>query len=483
MRLELYVLLLCLIAGLGDLGAQDVEDQEKAQDHLLVERRDFEATETRDGVFIPAVFEEIEIWPEEYSGELLVLEVIEHGAPVNQGDVIAHFSLRSIDRQIEMLGRELRSSALSLKLTKERAALDDAAARMTLEDTRADLELTRRSVEGWEKHELEFQQRTAEMQKQATENYIEDQKDELAQLEAMYRDDELVDATEEVVLKRARRDLARSNTALDLQVDRREYTESFTEASQTERKRIQLRAKERALERLIKTQEMDKLNRQEGIVKAELAFKDLEDKLGRLKRDRELLNVRAPRSGVLLHGSEDHYRPGQVAPRHKRGSRLGFRTPLFLVADPDRFNLALSIPESKLDTLKHGMGATVRPKDLKHGKGVGVLRMDRFPSPKSAAAPENTYDGVIVIDGTMQGLVAGMRGKAEIKLEKLSDVVVLPRNVVFGAAEDAHCWASDKDTGEYRRMALELGPEGEGEVVVYGDIEEGQKVLLRAPKK
>ncbi|MHC4942526.1 MAG: efflux RND transporter periplasmic adaptor subunit [Planctomycetota bacterium] len=483
MRSGVLVLMVCLVAGLAGIQAQEMKEAKKDSDCIVVERRDFETAESLDGVFTPASYEEIELWPEEYSGELLVLEVIEHGTLVSKGDLIARLELKSIDRQIELLEREIRSSALSLKSTKERAALDEARARAKLDDTRAELELARRDLEGWEKHELEFKKREADMYKQATQNYIDDQKDELAQLESMYRDDELVDATEEIVMKRARRDLARSMKALDLQVERRDYTESFSEPAQTERRRMQFRTKELGLQQLIRTQEIDKRSREDGILKAELAFKDQEDKLARIKRDREMLTLRAPADGVLLHGSAEKYRPGSASPRYERGSRLGFRTTLFVVADPDRFNLALNVPESKLEVLKPGMGAKVTPTVPTKIEAAGTLRMDRFPSPKSAAGPENKYEAVIEVDGSMIGLVAGMRGKAEFNVEELTDVVVLPKNTVFGAGKEAHCWIADETSGEYRRVDLELGPEREGEVVVHGEIEAGQKVLLRAPKK
>jgi multidrug efflux pump subunit AcrA (membrane-fusion protein) len=483
MRSGVLVLLACLFTGLAGIQAQEMKDSGKDGDCITAERRDFETSESLDGVFTPASYEEIELWPEEYAGELLVLEVVEHGSPVNKGDLIAKLDMKSIDRQIEMMEREIRSSALSLKNTKERAALDEARAQATLEDTRADLELAIRDMEGWEKHELEFRKREAEMRKQATQNYIDDQKDELAQLEAMYRDDELVDATEEIVMKRARRDLARSNKAIELQLERRDYTETFAEPAQTARKRMQLRSKELGLQQLLRTQEIDRRSREDKVLKAELAFQDQEDKLARIKRDRELLFLRAPADGVLLHGSADGYRPGSAPQRYKRGSRLGFRTPLFMVADPDRFNLALSVPESKLEVLEPGIAATVTPTIPSKIEAVGTLRMDRFPSAKSAAGPENKYEATIEVDGNMLGLVAGMRGKAEFNVETLSDVVVLPRNAVFGAGKEAHCWVAGETGGEYKRVDLELGPEREGEVVVYGDIEAGQKVLLRAPKK
>jgi multidrug efflux pump subunit AcrA (membrane-fusion protein) len=452
MRSGVLVLMVCLVAGLAGIQAQEMKEAKKDSDCIVVERRDFETAESLDGVFTPASYEEIELWPEEYSGELLVLEVIEHGTLVSKGDLIARLELKSIDRA-------------------------------TLADTRAELELARRDLEGWDKHELEFKKREAEMRKKATQNYIDDQKDELAQLESMYRDDELVDATEEIVMKRARRDLARSMKALDLQVERRDYTESFSEPAQTERRRMQFRTKELGLQQLIRTQEIDKRSREDGILKAELAFKDQEDKLARIKRDREMLTLRAPADGVLLHGSAEKYRPGSASPRYERGSRLGFRTTLFVVADPDRFNLALNVPESKLEVLKPGMGAKVTPTVPTKIEAAGTLRMDRFPSPKSAAGPENKYEAVIEVDGSMIGLVAGMRGKAEFNVEELTDVVVLPKNTVFGAGKEAHCWIADETSGEYRRVDLELGPEREGEVVVHGEIEAGQKVLLRAPKK
>ena len=109
MRIGLILSFICLIAGSTGLLAQETEPSGKGPPRLVVERRDFEKTETLDGVFIPAEFDEIAFWPEEYSGELLVLEVLAHGSPVNEGDVIARF---------EMYGRKVPGTLFRYSLIR-----------------------------------------------------------------------------------------------------------------------------------------------------------------------------------------------------------------------------------------------------------------------------------------------------------------------------------------------------------------------------
>lgn len=473
----------CLLAGLPAAVAGGGGEDGDGTDPVVLDRRDFSKEITRSGTFVPSRFEEVSLWFEEYSGEMLLLDVLPHGTPVNHGDVIARFDVRGIDRQIEVGERTVRSAELMLKNTVDRAAIDRRASQVALDDSRAELELARRDLEGWEKYELEFNRRTAELSKQYRIHSIEDQEDELAQLESMYRDDELVDATEEIVLKRARRDLARSMTSMKNQDDWQVYTVAYTESARTVRKRRTVEGREKALDRMLRSREIEERSRDEGLEKAEVALRDQVERLERLKRDRGLLTVRASRAGFLLHGSPDDYRPGRVAPRYKRGGRASIRTTLFTVAETDRLGLALDVPESRLGEIRAGMTAKVVPKACPDATLHGRLHLDRFPSPQSAPGAENTYKADVELDLSTSGLVPGMRADVNLMVENLHDVFVLPRSMVHGEGDDAHCWIAVPDSDKPRRIQLRLGPCNDKEVVVYGDLSEKMKVLPCASQK
>ncbi|MFH2000343.1 MAG: hypothetical protein ABIK28_11720, partial [Planctomycetota bacterium] len=60
---------------------------------------------------------------------------------------------------------------------------------------------------------------------------------------------------------------------------------------------------------------------------------------------------------------------------------------------------------------------------------------------------------------------------------------VLPDSAIHGGAGDTHCWVADPNSNNFRRIAVKKGPSFENETVVYGTLEEGQKVLLGTLKQ
>ena len=114
---------------------------------------------------------------------------------------------------------------------------------------------------------------------------------------------------------------------------------------------------------------------------------------------------------------------------------------------------------------------------------MGTMRVDRFPAPRSAGGKENTHTAEVVIDGPVQGVVAGMRAEVKIVVEELEDVIVLPRTAVFGSGTDAYCLVAAEEGESFQRIPVKLGPSTDKEVVVYGVLSDGQKVLLCEPQK
>ncbi|MEW6071964.1 MAG: hypothetical protein AB1726_05115 [Planctomycetota bacterium] len=445
-------------------------------------RQDYTDAIPLDGRLVPADFAEISFWPEAYSGELLFLDVAAHGAYVNAGDVIARFETKSIDREIENAERDLVTTGIQHEGTVARAAIAEEAGRDQLEDAVFALESAQRSLDGWQKHELEFHARQNDLSRQRYQYGIEDQEDELAQLEAMYRDDELVDATEEIVLKRSRRELASSRVGQKLSLDRMTYEDEYQLVETGQRKLRAVEDQKAGLDRLVRSQEIERRERENGVVRSEAGLAEKVERLEGLRRDREHLTVRAPRAGIVLHGGAASQRPGQSHPVHERGGHGGFRTPLFCVADPDRLAVALSVPESKLSRVRENMPAKVTTLVTGDTVAMGTLHVERYPTAGSAHAPEGAYDGDVRLDGELHGVVAGMRAKVELVVETLEDVLMLPSAAVFRTDAGACCWAVGAG-GELAKVPLTLGPASGELVVVYGDLDENTRVSLEEPKK
>jgi len=482
MRTPIVIALILVLVGPASVWAQSTESCQQEPANVVLEKTSFTKTISQQGTFVPADVETVSLWLEEFAGELVLLDVLEHGTPVSKGDVIARFDLTRLDRQIVDAEHDLEAMHATLKNTHERAMIEEMRAQTTLEDARVALEETRRNLTGWEEHELELARRDAAMSLRYTENNIEDQKDELAQLEAMYREDELTDATEEIVLKRARRDLGRTITYQKNQIDRRRFQEAFKEVQHTRQMRRSVANQEASLDRLLRSQEIDRSERKQRIAASERGLKKQAARLERLRHDRERLIVRAPRRGVLIHGSPDNYRPGQVAPRYERGVRAAQRAVLFTCIDPEKMTVALTIPESKLSDVRPHMAARIEPVAASKASVLGTLHYERFPMPQSAATGENTFRAKIALESSIAGAVPGMRANVELVQEELEGVFVVPLTALCCDGGETYLWLSDATTGTYERVPIERGPSNAREVVVSGDLDAGQKVLLCAPE-
>jgi hypothetical protein len=369
-------------------------------------------TNERSGVFAPVSSAAVSFWPEAYSGELLLTEVMPQGSVVKEGDVVAKLETRAIDEQVHQAELEAGSAAVRHAGVVERNKIDDEAAASALDLTKSALDRTRRSLEGWSSKEVPFTKRGDEIGKKNEDANIDDQKDELAQLEKMYKADELVDATEEIVLKRAQRRLAISQDSVGLSGDRRKYRVDYDEAMQTEVKREAVRSQEQALDRLVRSQAIERRAREDALARSKDALDQQNQRLERLKRDREKFAIHAPRAGVLLHGKEKDYRPGRTPARYERGSTLAGRTDVFVVADPDAVAVALDVPESMLKEAGEGAAVEVQAVAMTSESRAGTLHVETYPSAKPGE--ENGYEAVVKLDHAIPGVLFGMRAKVKL---------------------------------------------------------------------
>ena len=366
------------------------------------------ATE-RPGVFAPAAPAAVSLWFEAYAGETLVLEALPQGSEVKEGDVLARLETKSIDDQVHQAELEAASSAVRHQGVVEKNKIDEDAAASALEQAKSSLERTKKTLDGWTQKELAFNRRGDEISKKNEDAGIDDQKDELAQLEKMYKADELVDATEEIVLKRAKRRLAISEDARSLSVDRRGYKIDFDEAMQTEIKKEAVKTQELALDRLVRTQAVDRRAREDALLRSKDALDQQNQKLEKLHRDREKFVVKAPRAGILLHGKEKDYRPGRTPARYERGSQLPARTDVFLVADPAAVAVAFDVPESMLGDAREGAAVEVKAVSPAGASGIGTMHLEAYPGTK--VGEENGWEATAKLPSAIPGVLFGTRAK------------------------------------------------------------------------
>ncbi len=139
--------------------------------------------------------------------EWKVLEVrkaVPHGTRVKRGQTLVEFNLEEIDKLIADMTAERQLAELTLKQAEESLHLMEVA-------TPIDLELAQRAKRNSDQDlarylevERPMQQKVEDFLLKSANNMLEYEQAELRELEKMYKADNVVEQTEEIILKRQR---------------------------------------------------------------------------------------------------------------------------------------------------------------------------------------------------------------------------------------------------------------------------------------
>ncbi len=156
-----------------------------------------------DGTFAASKMEEVALRPDSWS-EYEIVEVAELGAKVRKGQVLFKFDAKKIDEAIDDLELEQRLNELAIVRTEEELPRMETTLKMDFEDAdRSDRE-TKEDFKRYNEIDRPMSVKSAEFMLKFYRSNFDYEKDELDQLEKMYKADDLTEETEEIVLKRQR---------------------------------------------------------------------------------------------------------------------------------------------------------------------------------------------------------------------------------------------------------------------------------------
>jgi HlyD family secretion protein len=279
-----------------------------------VERGPFKVEVNLPGVFESSRMSEVSIRPRAWSMPLLVERAIELGTPVKRGDILVELDHEKIDKAVQDAEIELSTGELALKLAVEELPvlesllpLDLAAAERS--KTQADEDLTR-----FLQIDRANSEKVAAFSVKSAIEYLEYAKEELRQLEKMYRSKDLTEETEEIILRRTRFQVESS----EFRLKEAEFRRDATLKVELPRQEIKVReaATRQALELHKARATLPLTLNQKRLTLAKLKHDHARavEKLADLRHDRELFTIHAPADGLVYYGrSERGNWPGASA--------------------------------------------------------------------------------------------------------------------------------------------------------------------------
>jgi len=427
----------------------------------------------RNGTLVPVGAAELSIWLESYRGEMIVMEASEPGTMVNKGDVLARLDPRATDRQIAKAVFDLTAAEMGFRHKKEQQRFAEEQAAEKLQDAVRDNERTRLRLKRYEEHGKGHVEERERLNKQRTDYRVEDMQDELDQLRKMYDEDELVDATEEIIIKRSERNLTRFKSDVDLTNRIREFNKLVNITWKHADLERSVELSNSSLERLRAKLAREKESRDSGIERARWDLEQQREALARLKKDRDQFIVRAPRGGLLIHGAPDAAPWGT---RLEKGSRLQSRQVFMSVVDPKALEVKTAISESDLLSVRNGLAVKFIPDADKKLELIGRLSVEYLPRSRGKDGG-NLYEARVSFVKGNQKLRPGFRGKIKVVLEEARDAVVIPTAAVSGKEHPVVMLRQADGTTSKRPVVL--GVSDGKNVAVKEGLAEGDVVVLK----
>lgn len=253
-----------------------------------------------------------------------------HGTAVRKGEALITFQARELDREIEDLRRALAAGALALTEATEAVAQLKETIPHQLEAARQSAAIAKEKHAYFNTTERQAQQDAADQRVKRSQQRLDNEAEELAQLKQMYQADEVTDGTEEIILTRQQNAVQAAEFDLRLtQLEVRREIEvrlprTAIELANAERdSATALKYAERQLPRQLEEAEQKRAALEARLERQRQSLADLE-------HDRGLCEIKAASDGVFYHGvvADGEWTTGELLRSLQPGSQVPLHKPL-----------------------------------------------------------------------------------------------------------------------------------------------------------
>jgi hypothetical protein len=430
------------------------------------------------GTFAPAEAKEIAIKPVVWT-ELKVVRVVPHGKRVRRGTRLVTIDTEKIDDAIraaeisvKLSDIALQQAKRSLELREKTSQLDLAAARRTKRN--ADQDLTRFLTIDRAQSEDD-----AKYSVKSSENMLSYALEELHQLEAMYKADDLTEESEEIVLKRQQDTVERIERMVRRTKLGRDRSLKTTIPRQKEGLEESVRRLSIALDKVLLTLPAGVTKAKLELTKMQLDQKQAIAKLARLKQDRKRLDITAPIEGVVYYGQRTQGNwpaAATVAVKLRPGGTLRPNEVFMTVVKTPATLLDVTIDEKAIGKLRAGLKGIAQPTGYANTKlPVEVTSVSLIP-----IAPGKFSGQLKVTRDVDRPIMPGMTCSVELTVKDLPNAIAVPAAAVFDDGDGKCVYVVGKD-GKAKKRAV-TGQQVGKQFVVRRGVKPGTKILTAKPE-
>lgn len=459
-----------------DKPAAKEESAAEAKKTVKVEKGRLTDSVTLKGTVEGDASTEISVRLKSWGGPLTVEQAVGHGTQVKKGDVLVSFDPEKITQVVaeareerELARLAIKLAELDLPLQKRQLPFDLQSAEREKKQSDEDLQRFLTIDKPHQLEETQFSLRSANFG-------LESARDELTQLQKMYRDKDLTEETEQMILKRYKFMLESAESTLKstkihadrtlgIDLPRRE------EAAQLHAARAAL-AWERAREQL------PLQVRQKELALEKMRFDDRRaaEKLADLEKDLTLMTIKSPADGVVYYGRYAHGQwTGPGAKEFLKGGTLPPNDVVLTVISNGHLFLHAEAEEHEIADLKAGQAARIAPTKSPNKKLDGKVQ-------RVAGAPQGgKFEVVIAFTANApEGIVPGLTGSAKIVTNRKENALSVPNTAVF-EDPDTESWYVYLPGAKPQKKTVTIGLITGDKTEIVEGLAEGDEILAAKP--
>jgi HlyD family secretion protein len=464
--------------------AKPTEAAAPAPASYTVKRESFKIQVDLDGVFEAPTMTEVVLRPKEWQG-MSVLEPVPHGTVVKKGDVLVKLDMEKIDRALDDLRAELKLGEISLKQAQEQFALLEKTTPMDLEAGERAQRIATEDRKYYQEVGRPQTIKSQDMHLKMVRLGLEYEKEELAQLEKMYKADDLTEETEKIVLKRQRDAVERGEWSLkNTEIQHEKFMKTdLPRQDQQMAESYHRRTLQWNKDRLELPQNLNKARLE--LERSKLQNARSQEKLHKMLADREAMLVKAPCDGTVYYGRCQRGKfseSSSFAETLRRGGNLQPNQVFMTVVESGPLSIRAAVAEDQLHNVAKGVEGTATP------TGYPELKWETQVEEVSAVPiSPGSFDARLSVapEKAAKQIVPGMTCKIKLTPYAKSEAVVVPPKTVFSDPQDEEekfVYLLGKD-GKAEKQEVKIGKQTDKQVEIRKGLRAGDKILLEAPKE
>jgi HlyD family secretion protein len=431
-----------------------------------------------DGVFEAKQMKPVKLAPKAWA-DMTVVDAAAHGSRVEKGDVLVRLDVEKLREQLADLERGQPAAKLALELAEAELANLEKTTPLKVDSARRAQRIATEEYDYFVTISRPQREQSAAFNVKSSEQRLENAQEELKQLEKMYKADDLTEETEEIILKRQRFVVESSQFYLEnsrRQAERELQTllprdhESLKAKKQEED--LALALAEESLPRNLekKRQDVDKMRRDQA---------KAVERLGDLKHDLALFDVRAPVSGIVYYGACENGRWTTGAVISKKlvpGGKLAPNEVFMTVVDPEKLRIKAVVQEADLAKVKAGMKGEATPAAAPSlSLAVSVEDIGLVPLTTGG------YEATLAVEPAAGArLVPGMTCKVAFEDVARKGLLAVPKGAVFTENNRKHVLL--KTGAGHEKRLVKTGDADDKLIEITDGLKEGDVILLQKPE-